>query len=233
MACTNYDSIKELDKERRKSQRVVPEMSIENYMEPPPFWELGGSIKDEEDGGKPYRPSRLANSSNRIRVKNIRTGVLIEFDKMINAARFMGTTGGHMRWGLDYEKARVFREGEEDYVFEYDGVERPIESYIIQKEEGGTVKVVSGKGERIYFPSFISVAKHLGLLVGHIYEERKRELAHKYVLGKETFILEFGGKKRQKDRGRGIHCRWKGRYDGDWEKIRDIEVTYGNPQMRD
>ena len=231
---SKYDSIRELDGERREKVRGVvarlPEMSIENYMEPPPFWELGSSIKDEEE---PYRPSRLANSSNRIRVKNIRTGVLIEFDKMINAARFLGTTGGHMRWGLDYEKARVFREGEEDYVFEYDGVERPIESYTIQKEKGGSVMVVSGKGERVPFPSFISVAKYLGLLAGHIYEEAKRELAKKYIIGKEVFTLEFGGKKRQKDNGRGIHCRWKGIYDGDWEKIPGIKVTYGKPQIRD
>ena len=229
---SKYDSIKELDKERRGNRGAAPEMSIENYMEPPPFWELGGSPK-EEVRDVPSCPIKCANSSNRIRVKNIRTGVLIEFDKMINAARFMGTTGGHMRWGLDYEKARVFREGEEDYVFEYDGVERLIESYIIQKEEGGSVMAVSGKGERMPFPSYLTVARHLGLLVGHIYEERKRELARKYILGKETFTLEFGGKKRQKDRGRGIHCRWKGIYDGDWEKIRDIKVTYGNPQIRD
>ena len=230
---SNYDSIKELDEDRRGSWGVVPEMTIENYMEPPPFWELGGSINEEEEGGEPYRPSRLANSSNRIRVKNIYNGVLIEFDKMINAARFVGTTGGNMRWGLEYEAARVYRVGEKEYVFEYDGVERPLEEGSGCFELDGSVMVVSGKGERIPFPSFISVAKYLGLLVGHVQEERKRELARKYVLGKETFTMEFEGKRRQKDCGRGIHCRWRGIYDGGWEKISGIKVTYGKPQMRD
>ena len=203
---SKYDSIRELDA-RGKGQKPIM-LPLDKYMEPPPFWELGGSINEEEVGYEPPRPPRLANSSNRIRVKNIRTGVLIEFDKMVNAARFVGTTGNHMRWGLDYEKARVFREGEEDYVFEYDGVERPIESYIIQKEKGGSVMAVSANGERISFPSYIAVANYLGLLAGHIYEEAKRQLAKKYIIGKETFTLEFGGKKRQKDHGRGIHCRW-------------------------
>ena len=53
-----YDSIRTLDKERgKKMGRVVPEMSIEKYMEPPPFWELGSLIKDDEEE-EPYRPPR-------------------------------------------------------------------------------------------------------------------------------------------------------------------------------
>ena len=114
MAHTSYDSIRELDDERRRNEGVeVPEMSIENYMEPPPFWELGGSpVKMEHIRNYIVTTPRVlnsnfqkefvkcANSSNRIRVKNIRTGVLIEFDKMINAARFVGTTGANMRCGF-------------------------------------------------------------------------------------------------------------------------------------
>ena len=237
---SNYEPIRELDEERRELDKerrrrgVVPEMSIENYMEPPPFWELGGSINEEEEVRyEPHRPPRLANSSNRIRVKNIQTGVLIGFDKMINAARFVGTTGGNMRWRLEDETARVYCVGGKEYVFEYDGVEWPLEGGNHYYEMDGSVMVVSGKGERMPFPSFISAAKYLGLLLGHVQEERKRELARKFVLGKETFTLEFEGKRRQKDRGRGIHCRWKGIYDGDWEKIPGIKVTYGNPQIRD
>ena len=64
-------------------------------------------------------------------------------------------------------------------------------------------------------------------------EERKRELGKKYVLGKETFTIEFEGKRRRKDHGRGIVCYWKGIYDGDWGMIGGIKVTYGKPIMRD
>ena len=230
MMTSNYDSIRELDKERRGSWGAAQEMSIVKYMEPPPFWELGSSVRDEEEVR--YEP-KCANGSNRIRVKNIRTGVLIEFAKMINAARFVGTTGANMKWGLEHEKARVYRVGEEEYVFEYDGVERHLEEGSGCYELDGSVMVVSGKGERIPFPSFILAAKYLGLLVGHILEEKKRELARKYVLGKETFTLEFGGKERRKDGARGINCRWKGIYDGDWKEIDDIKVTYGKPIRRD
>ena len=228
-----YEPIRELDDEMNGGQRAT-EMSVENYMIPPPFWELGGSPKEEveEVRNEPIRP-KIANSSNRIRVKNIRTGVLIEFDKMINAARFVGTTGANMRCGFGYEKARVYRVGEEEYVFEYDGKERPLEDGSRCSSLDGSVVAVSGKGERIPFPSYLSIAKHLGLLVGHIYEERKRELAKKYVLGKETFTIEFKGERRRKDHGRGIVCHWKGIYDGDWEKIHDIKVTYGKPIIRD
>ena len=245
-----YDTIRELDDEMNGGQRL-PEMSIENYMIPPPFWELGGSpVKIDNiknymitprmgvNSRSPKEFVKCANGTNRIRVKNIRTGVLIEFDKMINAARFVGTTGANMRCGFGYETARVYRVGEdgEEYIFEYDGKERPLEDGSCCSSLDGSVVAVSGKGERIPFPSYLSIAKHLGLLVGHIYEERKRELAKKYVLGKETFTIEFKGERRRKDNGRGIVCRWRGIYDEGgrkWGWIKDIKVTYGNPQMRD
>ena len=167
-----YDTIEELDRERgRNVGPEVTEMSVVNYMIPPPFWELGSSIKDEEVGEEPSRSVKCANSSNRIRVKNIRTGVLIEFDKMINAARFVGTTGVNMRCGFGYEKARVYSVGKEEYVFEYDGKERPLEDGSRCYELDGSVMVVSDKGERIPFPSYLSIAKYLGLLVGHVREE--------------------------------------------------------------
>ena len=243
-----YDTIRELDEEMNGGQRL-PEMLVENYMIPPPFWELGGSpVKMDHIKNYMITPARgtnssnekefvkCANSSNRVRVKNICSGVLIEFEKMINAARFVGTTGANMRCGLGYETARVYRVGEEEYVFEYDGKERPLEDGSRCSSLDGTVVAVSGEGERIPFPSYLSIAKHLGLLIGHIYEEKKRELAKKYVLGKEMFTLEFKGKRRRKDHGRGIYCRWKGIYDEDFKEIGGvggIKVTYGKPIMRD
>ena len=66
---SKYDSIRELDGERRGNREATPEMSVENYMIPPPFWELGGSPKEEEVGGESVYPTRIANRSNRIRVK--------------------------------------------------------------------------------------------------------------------------------------------------------------------
>ena len=250
MAHTSYDSIRELDKERRRNEGPeVPVMLVEDYMIPPPFWELGGSLVKMEhirnyvistpcvsNSNHQKEFVKCANSSNRIRVKNICSGVLIEFEKMVNAARFVGTTGANMRCGYGYETARVYRVGEEEYAFEYDGKERPLEDGSRCSSLDGWVVAVSGKGERVPFPSYLSIAKHLGLLIGHIYEERKRKLAKKYVLGKETFTLEFGGKKRVIDGGRGIHCRWKGIYDEDFEEIGGVggmKVTYGNPIKRD
>ena len=224
-----YESIRELD-DVAVGWTELPEI-------PPPS--LGWtrlSEEGEEVWVEPYCQTKFASRSNRIRVKNIRTGVLIEFDKMVNAARFVGTTSSNMRCRIGYETSLVFRQGEEEeeYVFEYDGKERPLEDGSRCSSLDGSVVAVSGKGEGIPFPSYLSIAKHLGLLVGHIIEERKKKLAKKYILGEETFTIEFKGQeRRQKDRGRGIVCHWKGIYDGNFEGISGIKVTYGNPQMRD
>ena len=226
---SKYDLIRELDEERRRNiGPKVSEMSIKNYKIPPPFWELGSSIKDEE-----ICPTRLANSSNRIRVKNIRTGVLFEFTAMVNAARFLGATRANMNYGIVDEVAKVYRVGEKEYVFEYDGVERPMVRSSSQRMSNGLIEVVSSTGRRRRFDSYLSVARQLGLLVGHVIEEEKRwknnQFAKRYVTGKEVYTIEFKGEERDKDRSNGIVCHWKGIYDedGDWEKIRRIKVTYG------
>ena len=196
---SRYDSIRELDEERGRSMgHKVEEMSIEDYMKPPPFWELGGSISDEEEVRyEPYCPLRLANKSNRIRVKNIRSDVSIEFTAMVNAARFLGATRANVSYGILDKVARVYRVGEERFVFEYDGVERP-------------------------------------MLVGHVIEEEKRwkdnQFAKRYVTGKNYYTIEFNGEERDKDNSNGIVCHWKGIYDGNYEGICGIKVTYGNPK---
>ena len=240
-----YDTIGELDDEMNGGQRL-PEMSVGNYMIPPPSWELGGSpikmdhIKNymitPRMGVNSHRPKvfvKCANSSNRVRAKNIRTGVLIEFDKMVNAARFVGTTGANMRCGFGYAKARVYHVGGEEYVFEYDGKERPLGDGSRWSSLDGSIEIVSRTRERTLLFSYLSVAKYLGLLVGHILEEEKRELAKKYVLGKETYTIEFKRERRRKDNGKGIVCHWKGIYDGDFEGISGIKVTYGKPIKRE
>ena len=216
-----YESIRELDDEMNGGKREK-EMSIDEYMLPPPFWELGASIKEEEEEQPHF--IKLANKSNRIRVKNIRTGVLFGFTTMVNSARFLGATRANMSFGIIDEVARVYRVGEEEFVFEYDGVERPIERSSFQRVFDGLIEVVSSTGRRRQFDSYLSVAKQLGLLVGHVIEEENRwknyQFAKRYVIGKENYTIEFNGEERDVDYGNGIVCHWKGIYneDGDWEK---------------
>ena len=89
----------------------------------------------------------------------------------------------------------------------------------------GLVEVVSSTGERTPFSSYLSVAKHLGLLVGHVLEEKKREgrreYGKRYVIGKKMYTIEFDGKRRKMSQSQGIRCHWKGIYDreGDFEKF--------------
>ena len=217
---------------RGKRWKAVPEMSIEKYMKPPPFWELGASIKDEEEEG--YQ-SREANKSDRIRVKNIRNGLSFEFSAMVNSARFLGATRANMSYGIRDEVARMYRVGEEEFVFEYNGEERPMERYSSCPVLNGFAEVVWGSGLRERFDSYLSVAIHLGLLIGHIMEEedrwRDKKLAKTYTIGKKYCTLEFNGERRQKDCGKGIVSHWKGLYVGDWEKVRKVMITQGNPQL--
>ena len=239
-----YESIRELDDEMNGGKRET-EMSIEKYMIPPPFWELGGSIKDEDEEEvryEPYRPPRLANSSNRIRVKNICTGVRFEFKTMINSARFVGATNNALSMSIGDKRARVYCIDGEEYVFEYDGHDRPKSSDFISYPNSSmgneVIEVVSSTGERTIHYSYLSVARQLGLLIRHVMEEEEREkkgeMAKNYILGKEMYTLEFGNREREKYFSRGIVCHWKGIYDkdGDWEKIRRIKVMYGNSNKK-
>ena len=230
-----YEFIRELDDEKNGGKRKMS-MSIENYMIPPPFWKLGASIEkyEEEERCVTQYPTNLANRSNRVRVKNVYTGVLFEFTLISNSARFMGATHNNMRYGIKDKVARVFCVGQDKFVFEYDGVERPSGYDVEEKVLDGFVEVVWGSGLRERLDSYLSVAIHLGLLIGHIMEEEDRwkdgGLAKMYTIGKKCCTLEFNGERRQKDRGKGIVSHWMGLYVGDWEKVRKVMITYGNPQ---
>ena len=266
-----YESIRELDDEKNRENRML-EMSIEKYMEPQLFRKIGcwgeeeieettiGYVCSEREkrreavpdmlvekyGNEERYPKNLANRSNRIRVKNIKTGVLFEFNQMVNAARFLGATYKNMTFGIIDKEACTYIVGEDKFVFEYDGVERSISGcalkrvfgggFAMKKEvfENGFVEVVWGSGDRERFDSYLSVAIHLGLLIGHIIEEedrwRKEELAKTYTIGKECCTLEFNGERRQRDYGKGIVSHWKGLYVGDWKKVRKVVITKGNPQ---
>ena len=176
---------------------------------------------------------KTVNRETRKRVKNINTGVSFEFCTHVEAARFVGTTDGYMRYAIRDEQARVFCIDGEEYVFVYDGEERPImqEYERLPTLANGLIEAVSSTGERTQLHSYLSAARFFGLLIGHVLEEERRgerrELAKGYVIGKKVYTMEFGGRKRNKSQGKGICCHWKGIYDreGDWEKIRRINVT--------
>ena len=138
-----------------------------------------------------------------------------------------------MSYGINDEKARVYLIDGEEYVFVYDDEERPMEGYSTGLPlANGLIEVVSSTGRRTPHNSYLSVAKHLGLLVRHVMEEEKRwknnQFAKRYVTGKVVYTIEFDGEgSRDEDHSSGIRCHWKGIYDrdGDWEKIRRINVT--------
>ena len=224
-----YDSIRELDKEAVGKSKL-PEMLIASYMVPPSFVDIFAPEKIEHIRNVMTTPAKLADRSTRIRVKNINTGVSFEFSKMVNVARFVGTTIGNVKGGITFETARGYCIGGEEYVFVYDDKERPIEGCTTTELlTNGLVDVVSSTGERTSFFDYLSVAQHLGLLVGHIIEEEKRawnkELAKVYVIGGRRYTIEFFWEKREMSQSQGIRCHWKGIYDGDWEKIHCIKVT--------
>ena len=257
-----YESIRELDEEINGGKRLL-EMSIEKYMEPRPFRKIGpwgqeeidettigyvcnerearlskrwkeppGDLVEKERCVRQY-PTGLANRSNRVRVKNVDTGVLFEFPTMANSARFIGATRNNMSFGILDKEARVFCVGKEKFILEYDGVERLIKYENEEYALRGFVEVVWGSGLRERFDSYLSVAIHLGLLIGHIIEERNRwkdkKLAKTYAIGRKYCTLEFNGESRKMDSGRGIVPHWKGIYVGDWKKL-NVWITQGNPQ---
>ena len=224
-----YDAIRELDEATRGDQDVVPEMSIASYMMAAPFKEVNIPVKMEHIRNIMLTPTRVANSRTRIKVKNIHTDVSFEFTAMINSARFVGVTNNAMRYAISDEQARVYCVDGEEYVFVYDDEERPIERGISRGPPlvRGLIEVVSSTGRRTMHYSYLSAAKNLGLLIGHVIEEENRarrgELAKGYVVGKEVYTIEFDGKRRDKSHSKGIRCCWKGIYDG--EKIHRVNVT--------
>ena len=212
-------------------RKSIPQSSWEEYEKR----EVEERCKEEErcvSECPGHYPRNLANRSNRVMVKNVYTGVLFEFTTMLNSARFMGATYNNMRYGIIDKEARVFSVGQDKFVFEYDGVERRNAYNVVGRVLYGFVEVVWSSGLRERFDSYLSVAIHLGLLIGHIMEEEDRceELARRYVIGKKCCTLEFNGERRENDYGKGIVSHWMGLYEGDWRKVRKVVITQGNPQ---
>ena len=220
-----------------KRGKELPEIKMLSYEEPDVDGDGNIVVMEEYKKERCVRqyPTGLANRSNRVRVKNVYTGVLFEFSIISNSARFLGATHNNMRYGIIDEVARVYSVGKDKFVFEYDGMERRNGCVIEEKVLDGFVEVVWGSGLRERFDSYLSVAIHLGLLIWHVMEEEsrwrdKKKLAKRYAIGKECCTLEFNGERRQMDYGKCIVSHWMGLYVGDWGKVRKVTITRGNPQ---
>ena len=173
-----------------------------------------------------------ANKSTRMRVKDISNGDLIEFPKMVEVARFLGTHVAFMRNGVRYDMAMVYKVGEKDYVIEYDGKERPLRIGHWCHEEGRRITAFHRNGWSRDFYSYFEVARYFGLLVGEVIEDKKRMKARIHVLNNEEFTLEFDGVRREVAMSWKIVCSKWGIYDRNYGKIEGIVVTKGNVQDR-
>ena len=231
-----YESIRELDEEKNGGEREK-EMSIERYMIPPPFWKLGASIekyeKAEEEKERylmAVSQPMTANKTTHIRVKDINNGDLIEFPKMVEVARFLGTHVSYMRKGIGYGSAMVYLVGEKEYVIEYNGKERPSRVGFWQHKEGKKITAFHKNGWSKEFCSYFDVARYFGLLVGEVIEDSKRIKSRIHVINNEEFTLEFEGVKREIATSWKVVCTKWGIYDRNYEGIEGIKVTQGNPQ---
>ena len=190
----------------------------------------------ELDKGEGYQmpasqPSApTANKSTRMRVKDINNGDLIEFPKMVEVARFLGTHVAFMRNGIRYDEAMVYLVGEKEYVIEYDGKSRPLRVGFWRHKEGKKITAFHRDGWSKEFCSYFDVARYFGLLVGEVIEDSKRIKARIHVFDMDEFMLEFEGVKREIVTSWKVVCSKWGIYDRNYEGIEGIKVTQGEPQ---
>ena len=205
-----YDEVRELDKRERyfmPASEIKPMKTV-------------------------FASAPTANKSTRMRVKDINNGDLIEFPKMVEVARFLGTHVSFMRNGIRYGSAMVYRVGEKKYVIEYNGKERPLRIGHWCHEEGKRITAFHKNGWSREFFSYFEVARYFGLLVGEVIEDKKRRKARIHVINNEEFTLEFDGVKREIVTSWKVVCSKWGIYDRNYEGIEGIKVTRGNPQPR-
>ena len=174
-----------------------------------------------------------ANKSTRMRVKDIDNGDLIEFSKMVEVARFLGTHVTFMRIGIRYGSAMVYVVGKKKYVIEYNEKERSLKIGHWHHEEGKKITAFHKNGWSREFSSYFEVARYFGLLVGEVIEDSKRIKARIHVMNLEEFTLEFDGVKREIVTSWKVVCSKWGIYDRNYEGIEGIVITKGNPQPRD
>ena len=130
-------------------------------------------------------------------VKDIRTNKTWKFEERWEAAWFVGTSLGEMERELEVfkDEAMVYCVGDEEFIIISDGKERTPTLGWHTIPMNGYADVVSSTGDRKRFDSYISVAKHLGLLVGHVIEEKVRNKeglrSKEYVNDEGRFTIEF------------------------------------------
>ena len=130
-------------------------------------------------------------------VKDIRTNKTWKFEERWEAAWFVGTSLGEMERELEVfkDEAMVYCVGDEEFIIISDGKERTPTLGWHTIPMNGYAEVVSSTGDRKRFDSYISVAKHLGLLVGHVIEEKVRNKeglrSKEYVNDEGRFTIEF------------------------------------------
>ena len=130
-------------------------------------------------------------------VKDIRTNKTWKFGERWEAAWFVGTSLGEMErlLGLFKNEAMVYCVGDKEFIIISDGKERTPTLGRHTIPMNGYAEVVSSTGDRKRFDSYISVAKHLGLLVGHVIEEKVRNKeglrSKEYVNDEGRFTIEF------------------------------------------
>ena len=130
-------------------------------------------------------------------VKDIHTNKMWHFENRWEAAWFVGTSVGTMERELEVfkEEALVYCVGDKEFIIISDGNERTPTLGRHTCPMNGYAEVVSSTGVRERFDSYISVAKHLGLLVGHVIEEKVRNKEglepNEYVNDEGVFRIEF------------------------------------------
>ena len=130
-------------------------------------------------------------------VKDIRTNKTWKFGERWEAAWFVGTSLGGMERELEVfkDEAIVYCVGDKEFIIISDGKERTPTLGRHTIPMNGYAEVVSSTGDRKRFDSYISVANHLGLLVGHVIEEKVRNKeglrSNEYVKDEERFTIEF------------------------------------------
>ena len=130
-------------------------------------------------------------------VKDIRTNKTWKFGERWEAAWFVGASLGEMERELEVfkDEAMVYCVGDKEFIIISDGKERTPTLGRHTIPMNGYAEVVSSTGDRKRFDSYISVAKHLGLLVGHVIEEKVRNKeglrSKEYVNDEGRFTIEF------------------------------------------
>ena len=243
-AICNLGEMLEREKERweegekwRRESKVIPKIDYNDRKEQ--VSDKYDEIREMEERMRNLEPIKTvnacaltANKSTRIRVKDINNGDLIEFQKMVEVARFLDTHVAFMRNGIRYGEAMVYRVGRKEYVIEYDGKERPLRIGYWHHEEGKKITAFHKNGWSKEFCSYFDVARYFGLLVGEVIEDEKRIKSRIHVINNEEFTLEFNGVKREVVMSWKVVCSKWGIYDRNYEGIEGIKVTQGNPQPK-